>query len=301
MKLEEEIAEWKKCESALLFGSGYMANLGVISSLTARKSAIFADKLNHASLNAGSILSGAKFKRYRHNDLKHLERISTEFADYDTCLLVSDTVFSMDGDFADIDELANFAENQKMLLYLDDAHGSGVFGEKGKGLADGSFCDICMGTFSKAMGSYGAYVACSQTLKEYFINTCGSFIYTTALPPGVCGAISAAVELVQTEEFRKVRNELSEKSKYLRNGLQSLGFDTGKSQSPVIPVILGENDKVLQCSKQLLDNGILAVAIRPPTVPRGTARIRLSVNASHSYDDLNKLLDIFERVFNENQ
>lgn len=291
LEVERKIAAWKKTEASMILGSGFLANIGVIPALAGRDSSVFSDKLNHASLNSGVQLSGAEGKRYRHLDLKHLG----EFLHNDSSsrrIIISDTVFSMDGDIADIAELRKIARAHDAILYLDDAHATGVFGEKGEGLAHAESAeDIVMGTFSKAMGSYGAYVACSGEMKEYLVNKCSSFIFSTALPPGVYGAISAAVEIVQTAEFCEIRKSLHAKTAKLVCELRRLGFDTGNTASPIIPVILGDSDKVMKFSKCLLGKGILAVAIRPPTVPKGSARLRISLNAAHTEEDISRLLE----------
>ena len=291
LEVERKIAAWKKSEVSMILGSGFLANTGVIPALADRSSAVFADKLNHASLNSGAQLSGADFKRYRHLDLKHLD----ELLHNDSAqrrIIISDTVFSMDGDIADLARLREIARSHDAILYLDDAHATGVFGEKGEGLAHAeSAADIAMGTFSKAMGSYGAYIACSAEMKEYLVNRCSSFIFSTAPPPGVFGAISAAVDIVQTAEFCEIRKSLHAKTAKLVCELRRLGFDTGNTGSPIIPVILGDSDKVMKASRCLLEKGILAVAIRPPTVPKGSARLRISLNAAHTEEDISRLLD----------
>ncbi|NOY75505.1 MAG: 8-amino-7-oxononanoate synthase [Kiritimatiellaeota bacterium] len=307
LELEELIADWKGSEAALLLGSGYMANTGLIPALAGRKDAIFADKLNHASLNAGAALSGAKHIRYRHNDLCDLRGKFATFnenrlvkkggGDYGSeggLVIISDSVFSMDGDIADIAGLAELAAAGNAALYIDDAHSTGVFGEKGEGLAKPGDADVVMGTFSKGMGAYGAYAACSKTLRDYFVNKCGSFIYSTAPPPGVCGAVSAAVRLVQTPEFREIRGRLLELAAWFAREVAALGFDTGKTGTPIVPVIIGDAAKTVRFSRYLLDNGVLAVAIRPPTVPVGSARLRLSLNAEHTKEDLSKVLELLE-------
>ena len=316
MDLERRIAEWKGTEDSLIVGSGYMANTGIIPAVVERRSAIFADKLNHASLNAGCILSGAQFLRYAHNDLAELEKkvenfhenhlakssgdsygsISDSASKKAELLIVSDTVFSMDGDVADIEKLANFAKKSGALLYLDDAHATGIFGEKGEGLAHGKNANLAMGTFSKAMGCYGAYIACSKTLKEYLVNRCGSFVYTTALPPGVYGSISAAVELVQTKEFCEIRKNLLLRSADLAKEIRGLGFDTGRTETPIIPVIIGDTEETLRISQILLEKNIFAVAIRPPTVPRNSARLRVSLNAAHTEEDVERLLNALQEA-----
>ncbi len=292
-KLETQITQWKGFESALILGSGYMANLGIIPALSNKKTVIFADKLNHASLNSGCQLSLAKFVRYNHNDLNHLQKLIDKYENYQK-LIISDTIFSMDGDIAQLAKLAQLAKKNNAYLYLDDAHASGIFGEKGKGLA--TDCDFAMGTFSKALGSYGAYIACSSDIKEYLINRCSSFIYTTALPPSVYGSISAAIELIQTNEFCTIRKELQKKSEYVVYELNKMGFNTGKTLSPIIPIIMKESNEVLKFSEKLLNNDILGVSIRPPTVPVGAARVRLTINATHTKDDIDKLLTVSAQV-----
>ena len=295
IKLEEKIAQWKGTESALIIGSGYMANTGVLSALSStRKGIIFGDKLNHASLNTGASLAEGKLKRYPHLNFEILEHLLSE-TDNDEKIIVSDTVFSMDGDICNIEELQYLSEKYNAMLYLDDAHATGIFGNKGEGLAEKS-TDIIMGTFSKAMGSYGAYVAGSKIMRDYLINKCGSFIYSTALPPGVYGAISAAVSLVQTKEYQEKRDDLKKKSLYLKTEIQKLGFNTGNTTTPIIPVILEDIDKTMAVSKFLMNNGIFAIPIRPPTVPRGTARLRLSINVDHSYNQINKLLELLDKI-----
>ncbi len=314
--LERRIAEWKGTEDALIIGSGYMANTGIIPAVAERRSAIFADKLNHASLNAGCILSGAKFLRYAHNDLEELEKkveifnekhlakssddgyrsTSESASEKAELLIVSDTVFSMDGDVVDTEKLANFAKKSGTLLYLDDAHATGLFGEKGEGLAHGGNANLAMGTFSKAMGCYGAYAACSKILKEYLVNRCGSFVYTTALPPGVYGSISASIELVQTKEYCEIRRKLLKRSADLAAEIRGLGFDTRRTETPIIPVIIGDTGETLRISQCLLKKNIFAVAIRPPTVPQNSARLRVSLNAAHTDEDVERLLDALQKA-----
>jgi 8-amino-7-oxononanoate synthase len=295
-ELEEQIAQWKGSEAALLFSSGYLANLGVVATLANRKTVIFADKLNHASLNAGTQLSGAKFVRYRHNDLEHLKILLDKYSDFKHKIIVSDTVFSMNGDIADIAALQKIAKERDVPLYLDDAHATGVFGENGSGLTHGVDASLTMGTFSKGMGSYGAYLSSTKEMKEFLINKCSSFIYTTALPPGVCGAISAAVELVQSAEFKEKRKILQDRHVYLRKELKCLGFNTGDSSTQIIPIILEDAKLTVNVSKYLLNSGILAVAIRPPTVPKNGAMLRVSLSSAHTKSDLEYLLEKLNEV-----
>jgi 8-amino-7-oxononanoate synthase len=218
-----------------------------------------------------------------------------EYRSESDVLIVSDTVFSMDGDIANVGELAKFARKNGALLYLDDAHATGLFGENGEGLAKPSDADVVMGTFSKGMGAYGAYAVCSKTLRDYFVNKCASFIYSTAPPPAVCGAISAAVKLVQTVEFCEIRKQLAMTTKWFVREIRELGFDTGKSATSIVPIIVGDTSQTVSLSRFFLENGILAVAIRPPTVPVGTARLRLSINASHTKEDLMKVLELLKK------
>ena len=298
IELEEKIADWKGTEAAIIIGNGYMANTGIISALANRNSIVFADKFNHASLNAGVSLSKAEFKRYKHNDMNHLEKFIACSKSNDK-LIITDTVFSMDGDIANLKKITQIARKYSSMLYLDDAHGTGVFGNKGEGLSIGGIADVTMGTFSKGMGAYGAYVACSKILKDYLINKCGSFIYSTALPPAAYGAIDASISLVQTSEYQEVRQNLLTKSKYLRDAINSLGYNTGVTKTPIIPIIIGSVEKTMQVSAYLKNNGIFAVPIRPPTVPNGTARIRLSLNAAHTDAQINHLLDVLSDLRSE--
>lgn len=296
-RIEETIAEWKGSEAALILGSGYLANVGVIAALLDRASLVVADRLNHASLNAGCQLSRARFRRFGHLDYLQLERLlERKDENRQRTLIVSDTVFSMDGDFADVAALRETAHRHDAILYLDDAHGTGVFGDDGSGLARGSDADVVMGTFSKAMGSYGAYVACPREVRDYLVNRCGSFIYSTALPPGVYGSIEAAVELVRSSEFEETRRRLLSNAAWVRSEFHHLGLESVASQSPIIPIIVGEPEMASRMSRMLLENGILSVAIRPPTVPKGSARIRVSLNAAHTREDLARLVAAVDKA-----
>ena len=297
LELEEKLAAWKGFESAIIIGSGYMANSGAVEALSHKDSFIFADKLNHASINKGCQLSQAKFLRYRHNDMAHLETIlEREGENARDALLVSDTVFSMDGDTAPIQALAETAKKHSLLLYLDDAHGSGVFGENGKGLADSSNCDAALATFSKALGAYGGAILCSKELKAYLVNSCAPFIFSTALPPGVIASVSSAIDLLRTDELAKSRKRLLDMSFHVRDTLNSWGYSTLDTNSMIIPVVTCDSEKTLRFSRTLFENGIYALAVRPPTVPAGTARIRLSLNAEHTDSDIEKLLEVFNKM-----
>ena len=293
--LEEKLAAWKGFEAAMILSSGYAGNVGAIAALSGRSRTIFADKLNHASLNQGCLLSGGDFKRYAHCDWEHLERMLSSAGEGGK-LIVSDTVFSMDGDIADLARLHDIAESTHALLYLDDAHGSGVLGKHGHGLATPALCDVALSTFSKALGSFGSCVCCSRAIKEYLVNHCASFIFSTALPPSVLGAVDAALDLLRTEEMEQARAALFRRADALRKGLNEMGFDTGKSETMIVPLLIGETEQTTDFSMRLQEEGILGVAIRPPTVPRGTARIRLSLNAAHTDADVEHLLAAVRRI-----
>ncbi len=295
-ELERRIAAWKRAEAALLFGSGYLANAGCLQAIADRNSVIFADKLNHASLIAGCKLSGADFKRFAHKDYGQLAEMLGKAGPRKRKVIASDTVFSMDGDVADVAALKEVAERNGALLYLDDAHATGVFGENGEGLADGRAATIVMGTFSKAMGSYGAYVACSARMRDYLVNSCWSFIFTTALPPQVCGAVAAALDLTLSEEFKTVRASYLKKVQALTAELMTRGFDTGDTSTQIIPLMVGEPEAAVRIARTLLEEGILAVAIRPPTVPHGTSRIRINPTAAHTVDDIHRLTAALAKV-----
>lgn len=289
--LEERIARWKGTEAALLLGSGYMANTGILNAFGGRGTVFFGDKLNHASLNTGCQSPHAEFKRYRHNDLAHLRMLLHDFPESARGMIVSDTVFSMDGDIVDVAALRLMAAEFNLMLYLDDAHAGGVLGENGKGLG-GSLMpwELVMGTCSKAFGTYGAYVACSRQIKDFLINSCGSFIFTTALPPAVYGAIDGALSVMMSGEGAMRRERVARHSARLRTALREAGLNIGNTETPIVPVIVGDNVKVKRISAALREKGFLCVAICPPTVPQGSARLRISVSAAHSDADIEALI-----------
>lgn len=288
--LEEQIAKWKETESALLFPNGYMANLGVLSTLLHRHDGVFSDRLNHASIVDGIRLSGAAHFRYQHNEMDHLEALlkRAEIKGIKRKLIVTDSVFSMDGDVAPLQDLIFLKTKYDAALMVDEAHAGGVFGSQGQGLAHHlglhQQVDLHMGTFSKAFGVYGAYVAGRKEWIQYLIHACRSFIYTTALPPVVIGGISKALQLVRMSD--DLRQSLLQKSETFRTQLQKKGFDTAPSATQIIPVLIGDEFKALAFSQKLIEKGILSVAIRPPTVPVGTARLRFSLMANHEMKDL---------------
>lgn len=295
LELEAKIAEWKGFESALILSSGYSANLGVISALANKNTAIFADKLNHASINTGCLLSQAEFKRYRHSDMNHLRRLIANTPN-EMKLLASDTVFSMDGDVAPLEELHKIAREANAMIFLDDAHGTGVTGRGGKGYASPENCDVSLATFSKAVGSSGGCLLSTNEVREYLINTCSPFIFSTAMPPSTLGAISAAVDLLRSAEMDEARAHLHEISAYARQAVHDLGYACGNSETMIIPVIIGDPLATVEVSKALYNAGFLALAVRPPTVPEGTSRLRVSLNASHTREDVERFIDALAQI-----
>ncbi|MCD1258773.1 8-amino-7-oxononanoate synthase [Paenibacillus athensensis] len=287
-EFEREFAAFKGTEGCLLYGSGYMANVGVISALVGRRGIVFSDRLNHASIVDGIVLSRAEHKRYRHRDLDQLERLLCAAEPGARKLIVTDSVFSMDGSLAPLKELVWLKERYGAHLMVDEAHSGGVFGERGEGLTHAlgltGAVDIQMGTFSKAYGCYGAYVAGDRTLIDYLVNHSRSLIYTTALPPMVVRAVRHNWRLAC--EAAEARRQLAANAAAFREALQTLGFDTGASECHIVPLLVGGNEATLRLSERLQERGIAAVAIRPPTVPEGTARIRFTLTAAHRPEDL---------------
>ncbi len=295
-KLEEKIAKCCVKEAALLFNTGFQANCTIIPSLVNQKSLVLCDRLVHNSILQGILLSKAQWKRYKHNDLSHLETLLKKavLQGYNRILIVTETVFSMEGDRSDVDSLIQLSQQYNTLLYLDDAHALGIMGNKGMGLtANKSGIDISLGTFGKAMGSFGAFITTSKLMRDYLINCCPGFIYTTALPPAVIGSIDAAFDIIPNLD--KERDYLLQQINYLQNKLRNLGYQVINSSSPIIPVIIGNEKKTLQLSQFLENNGILATAIRPPTVPKSTARIRLVLSSQHQPKHIDYLINLLKQ------
>ncbi len=293
--LEEKLADVLGLEAVLVFNSGFQANTSILSSLADRNSLILADKKCHNSLIQGALLSRAEFKRFNHNDLDHLENLLIEASEknHNRIWVVSETVFSMDGDQSDLDGLIELCNKYGALFYSDDAHALGVLGEKGLGLNYGKEgIDLSLGTFGKAFGSFGAFAGCSTEMKDYLINFCSGFIYTTALPPAIIGGLDAALELIPG--MNSERGELGSNIRYLVNALKELGFNTGDSDSQIIPIIIGSEEETLKLAEFLEENGILASAIRPPTVERNGSRIRLTITLHHKKEELDLLLKTLE-------
>lgn len=293
--LEEKLARLKGSPAALVIASGYQTNASVLAVLLDRRilaaePVVFADKLNHASMHEGCRLAGARQIRYRHLDLNHLEALLKKHAaSAGPRFILSETVFSMDGDQADVFALAELANRHGAFLYLDEAHAVGVLGPQGLGLAHGLPVEhgLVMGTFSKALGSYGAYVCCSRTIREYLVNRAAGFIFSTALPPAALGAADAALDLLPGMDAQRQR--LLDQARTLRNRLRSSGLDTGGSTTQIVPVLTGAEQSALAAMQALRERGILAVAVRPPTVPEGSSRLRLSLTAAMSDADVETL------------
>lgn len=287
-EVEEKLATLKGTESALVFGCGYLANSGVIPALAGRGDAIFSDRLNHASMIDGIRLSGARLFRYRHNDLDHLAFLLTRETQFRRRLLLSESVFSMDGDVANLTALADLRDRHRVMFMLDEAHAGGVFGPRGAGLAAemgvSSRVDVQMGTFSKAYGVYGGYIAGTRCLTNYLVNRARSLIFTTGLPPMVLAAISSALDRAARADAE--RQKLATRAACFRKQLQDGGLDIGAGTTQIVPIMVGDSHRAVQISEHLLRQGIAALPIRPPTVPAGTARLRCSLSASHSAVDL---------------
>lgn len=300
-QLEEEIARFKGCEAALLFPTGYMANLGAITSLVDPQDLLASDELNHASLIDACRLSGATRKVYLHKDLEGLERILAEGTAHRRRLVVTDGVFSMDGDLAPLVEICALAERYGAMVLVDDAHGFGVLGEKGRGTIEHWGLEerrvaVQVGTLSKALANLGGYVAGSRVLIDYLRNRARTFIYSTALPPSVLAASLAALRLIGGEEGRCRRQALWANARYLREGLARLGYPHPEGETHILPLLIGEAEATLQLAEGLLQEGIYAPAIRPPTVPPGKSRLRLSLMSTHTRAQLDWALEALERV-----
>lgn len=292
LQVEARIAEAKHTEAALLFASGWQANAGVLAALLRLpgEALVFTDRLNHASLHHGCAAAGVRQIRFRHNDMSHLETLLKQHeARPGRRFIVTESIFSMDGDQADVAALGGLAQRHGAFLYLDEAHATGVAGTNGMGLADARSVDLAMGTFSKALGGFGAYVAGSRVLCDWLVNACSGFIHTTALPPTVLGAIDAALDLVPGMDAERAR--LTSSATRVRAALGEAGISTGESTTQIVPAIAGDVQATLAWAAALRASGILAVAIRPPTVPAGTSRLRLALSAAHSEADIGTLIE----------
>ena len=299
-ELEARVAAFKGTEAALVFNSGYAANTGIIPAIVGKGDVIFSDRLNHASIIDGALLSRARLVRYPHNDIAALRRLMHGTECPGLRLIVTDGVFSMDGDLARLDELAAVKREFSALLMVDDAHGTGVLGKTGRGSAEllgvMAEIDIQMGTFGKALGSFGAYVAASRELVDYLINWARSFIFSTSLPPAVLAASLAALDLVDSAEGIRLREKLAANAELFRDGLREAGFSTMGSETQIVPLLVGEAGPAMEFTRQLLEEGIFAQGIRPPTVPAGSCRLRCTVMATHTEDDLKRAVAVMAKV-----
>lgn len=304
-ELEETLAEYTGRSRALLFSTGYMANLGIVNALMGKGDCVFQDKLNHASLIdaalLSSALSGSQLKRYPHNDIEKLSRQLQLFSGSNSStsrkLVMSDAVFSMDGDQAKVLQMSAICRKYDAWLMLDDAHGFGVLGQNGSGIADEYGLDqerlpVYMATLGKAMGVFGAFVAGSDALIEMLIQKARSFIYTTAMPPALAQALLMSIKISREESWR--REKLRHLIRRFRSGAEQLGLSLMNSQTPIQPFLVGSNETALRISQMLEEQGILITAIRPPTVPPGTARLRVTLSAQHEEQDVDRLLSALE-------
>jgi glycine C-acetyltransferase len=297
-ELESKLAAFKGTEAALVFNSGFQANTGIIPALVGPDDFVFSDALNHASIIDGCRLARAKTVVYEHCDVDQLERALKEAPDRGRKLIVTESLFSMDGDEASLKEIVELAERYGAMVMVDEAHATGVYEPDGAGLVAklglGDRVMIQMGTLGKALGGFGAYVAGSSSLRELLINRCRSFIFTTSLPPAVMAMAIAAIDLIKREPER--RQSLRRNCDALRGGLTGLGFTLGDSRSQILPLLVGEAAACMKLSENLLSRGIFAQGIRPPTVPPGTSRLRLTLMATHTDEHIRRALQAFEEV-----
>jgi 8-amino-7-oxononanoate synthase len=294
--LEAKVAALKDKPAALIMASGFQANASILqalldASVLGAAPLVFSDRLNHASLHFGCAAAGAREIRYRHGDAAHLGALLDRHrSEARPKFILTESVFSMDGDVAPLPDIAEIARAHDAMLIVDDAHATGILGTGGRGLC--ADADVAVGTFSKALGSFGAYVACSATLRDYLVNRCSGLIYSTALPPPVLGAIDIALDLVPALDAERAR--VADLAERFRLGARALGYDTGASATQIVPLIVGSNHAALSLSKRLREGGYFATAIRPPTVPAGTARLRLAFTAAHTAEDLDGLLNALD-------
>ena len=301
MALERKLAAFKHTEAAVVFQSGFTANAGTVSSILGRDAVIVSDELNHASIIDGARLSRAAIKVFPHRDVAAARRIVAEIPRGTRTLIITDGVFSMDGDLGAVPELCDLADEFGCIMMVDDAHASGVFGRQGRGTIDHfgmhGRVDIQVGTLSKAIGALGGYVAGSRALIEFLYHRARPFLFSTSHPPSVAASCLAAIEVL--EEEPQLLERLWENTRFFKNGLQELGFNTGTSESPITPVIVGEGARAMELSDRLFTKGVFAQGIGFPTVPQGKARVRTIVTATHSRDDLEFALDAFRAVGTE--
>lgn len=298
-ELEVLLAEFKREEAVTCFQSGLNCNIGAIQAIVNKGDLIISDELNHASIIDGVRLSRADKAVFKHSDMADLERVLKEKrADYKNVLIITDGVFSMDGDLAKLPDIVKLAKKYDCLTYVDDAHGSGVLGESGRGTVDHfglhGQVDFIIGTLSKAIGVIGGYVASSKVVKEWLLHRARPILFSTALPPAAVGAIIESVKLLMNST--EYTDMLWDNARYFKEKLNKLGFNTGHSETPITPVLIGEEAKTMQFSKALLAEGVFVSGIVFPTVPKGTGRLRCMISASHTKEDLDFAVEVFERV-----
>ena len=296
-KIESDLAKKKKSEAAIIFSTGYLANYSILSTIFSsnifkKNPIVFSDRLNHQCIYEGCKNKKINFFRFRHNDMNHLEYLlkKNKFKQNPKFIL-SESVFSMDGDFADIAGLVNLKKKYNSFLFLDEAHATGIYGDNGFGLSTKFSNDIdCVtGTFSKAFGSFGAYVSCSKNLKSFLINKCSSFIYSTSLPFSLLASIYSGIKIIP--KLKNERKKLIKNSYFLRKILKKDNFDIGNSQTNIIPIIIGDSKKTILISKKLEKKGFYVVPIRPPSVPPNSSRLRISISSCHSQNNIKKLFN----------
>lgn len=303
--LEQELAAFTGRDRAMVFSSGYMANMALVSSLVNKSDLVLQDKLNHASLLDGGLLSGARFQRFLHNDMTSLEGYLSKFSQdpkIDKTLVVTDGVFSMDGDTANLSEMAKISRHHDALLMVDDAHGLGVLGEQGQGTiaAQGlsqKEVPVLMGTFGKAFGTSGAFVAGSEQLIEYLSQVARPYIYTTAMPPSIAAATRKSLELIKAADSS--REYLQALITYFREKVSALGYTLMPSETPIQPVVIGSSFQTMSLAEFLKDKGLLVGAIRPPTVPDKTARLRITLSATHSFAHIDRLIEVLAEALQQ--
>ncbi|HEY8496291.1 MAG TPA: glycine C-acetyltransferase [Limnochordales bacterium] len=300
-ELERRLAAFKRTEAALVFQSGFTANAGTVAAILGKEDVIISDELNHASIIDGCRLSRAQIKIFPHKDVAAMRRLLEESRDARRVLVITDGVFSMDGDIAPLPEIVAVAKEYGAIIMVDDAHASGVLGTNGRGTVDHfglhGQVDIQVGTLSKAIGILGGYVAGSKLLIDYLIQRARPFLFSTSHPPAVTAACLAALDILETEP--ELIQRLWDNARYFREGLADAGFDVSGSETPIIPVIVGEGDKAMRLSDRLFEEGVFAQGIAYPTVPRGKARVRTIVTAAHTRDDLDQALAAFRKVGRE--
>jgi glycine C-acetyltransferase len=301
MELERKLAEFKKVEAVVVFQSGFTANAGTVSAILTKDDVVISDELNHASIIDGCRLSRAAVKVFPHKDVAAARRIVTALPAAQRKLLITDGVFSMDGDLGPLPELCALAEETGCIMMVDDAHASGVFGKNGRGTIDHfgmhGRVDVQVGTLSKAIGALGGYVAGTRNLIEFLCHRARPFLFSTSHPPAVAAACIAAIDVLMEEP--EIIDRLWDNTRFFKNGLEQLGFDTGVSESPITPVIAGDSARAMALSDRLFEEGVFAQGIAFPTVAKDKARVRTIVTATHTREDLQFALDAFGKVGKE--